>query len=317
MQPNKKPFSEAVEEFLFHCRFEKNLNSKTIAAYRADLRQFCELTPELSAVVRVESIHPLHIKAYLKAVSGCKPKTIKRKVATLRAFFHYLEECDEGYLSPLHRLKIRIKCPQILPPVLNINEISLLWKVLYPRAEKCGKAAETPLAVLRLRAVVELLFGTGVRISELCALRLCDVRLDGACIKVYGKGSKERLIQIGRDEIVAALVRYRRVEEKRRGIPVGAASAFFLNAAGRPLTPPSVRRMLRDLTAAADLNKRITPHTFRHSFATLLLEEGVDIRYIQHILGHSSLSTTQIYTHVSMAKQAEILHSLHPRRHLC
>ena len=149
-----------------------------------------------------------------------------------------------------------------------------------------------------------------MRISELCALKVNDVNLYDKNVLIYGKGAKERRIQIGNDDVVRALEEYRKAFEES----TQKCGHFFVNQTGRPLSDQSVRRMINKYTALAAIEQHITPHMFRHTFATSLLEADVDIRYIQEMLGHSSINVTEIYTHVAMAKQRDILSTKHPRK---
>ena len=163
---------------------------------------------------------------------------------------------------------------------------------------------------LRDIAVVETLFSTGIRISELCSLKKTDVNLYDGSILIFGKGSKERLIQIGNNDVLQLLIKYQsafcnEIEETNH---------FFVNTNSSSLSDQSVRRMLRKYTALAGIQLHITPHMFRHTFATSLLEADVDIRYIQEMLGHSSINVTEIYTHVALSKQKDILQNKHPRQ---
>lgn len=162
---------------------------------------------------------------------------------------------------------------------------------------------------LRDAAVVELLFATGMRISELCYLGINDINLDNGTILIFGKGSKERMLQIGNVEVINILKEYH-ADFLRECENCGN---FFANQSGNPLSDQTVRRMINKYTELASINLRITPHMFRHTFATSLLDADVDIRYIQEMLGHSSINITEIYTHVATAKQKDILSAKHPR----
>lgn len=163
--------------------------------------------------------------------------------------------------------------------------------------------------VLRDIAVLELLFATGVRVSELCSLQYNDMRLDEGEIKIYGKGAKERFVQIANTDVLEALYSHQEVYKDI----IAQAGTFFVNRLGKPLSDQSARDIVDKYSKLAGVQTHVTPHMFRHSFATLLLEEGVDIRYIQRLLGHSSIVTTQIYTHVAGRKQRDILSAKHPR----
>jgi len=157
--------------------------------------------------------------------------------------------------------------------------------------------------------VVELLFATGIRISELCSLKPTDIDFESNSILIYGKGAKERILQIGNPEVLSALLLYQ--ETFKTDIEI--CGYFFVNRLQQKLSDQSVRFMINRYAKLANIEQHLTPHMFRHSFATLLLEQDVDIRYIQRILGHSSISTTEIYTHVSNVKQKDILFNKHPR----
>ena len=234
-------------------------------------------------------------------------------MATLKAMLNFIEMEDDDFINPMRKLKINIKVPFLLPPVMDSMEVTSILTTLYREKNACsGKTGHHYQEIIRNIAVVELLFGTGIRVSELCALRLSSVNLANGFIKVYGKGGKERVIQICQEAILEALREYQRLclSSSRPN------TCFFINRRGHNLSSQSVRIMVKKLALKSGILKPVTPHTFRHTFATLLLEEGVDIKYIQTILGHSSLATTQIYTHVSTAKQKVILQNFHPRRRL-
>ncbi len=165
------------------------------------------------------------------------------------------------------------------------------------------------LTTLRNTAIIELLFATGARISEICSLKLKDIDLTSKTVRIFGKGSKERIIQIENDDVISILMRYM-LSTANHSQP---DSYLFLNSRHNRLSEQSVRTVITNLEKQISSPIHITPHMFRHSVATLLLEEDVDIRYIQKILGHSSINTTQIYTHVTSSKQREILRTKHPR----
>lgn len=310
--PDSVSLSHAIHDFCFHCRYEKNLNEKTVTAYASDLRHFSAFLMKHDACSRV-SVSAEALREYLRSLSGYKPKTIKRHVATLKAFFRYA--CDFGLLqeNPIQPLKIHIRIPSLLPNVMTLDEMVQLVGVLYHRPMSAELALVQRERRLRMTAVAELLFGTGLRVAELCSLDTDAVDLTSGVVRVFGKGSKERIIPICRPEILRALRLYRESTEARR---LPSEKAFFLNRSGARLSPQTIRADIHLLTRAAALPRRVTPHTFRHTLATLLLDEGVDIRFIQHLLGHSSLSTTQIYTHVSQSSQRHILEDFHPRRRL-
>lgn len=303
----------AIEWFLFHCEYEKRLNPKTLQAYTSDLKQMLDFMEREASVHQVGQVTPDVIRGYLKGLASYKAKTIKRKMASAKAFFNYMEQEFDDYLNPMRKVRIKIKVPLILPNVLTLSEIGQILTYLYTKKEQTPTDERDQEKLLRLIAIVELLFGTGLRVSELCSLHIGDIDLQEGLVKVYGKGSRERVIQICQSAIIAAIEDYLRISEYQGS---GATRPLFLNLRGEALEAQSVRASIKALAREAGISKRMTPHTFRHTLATLLLEEGVDIKYIQTILGHSSLSTTQIYTHVTNTRQKIILRDFHPRRRI-
>jgi integrase/recombinase XerD len=200
----------------------------------------------------------------------------------------------------------------VLPTVMSMDEVSKIFRAVYGELDNFPKETYLYKEKVRDVAVIELLFGTGVRVFELCSLTKDIVENHFSFIKVYGKGRKERTIQIENEEIKSALKNYYLLFKK----DIEKGEFFFVNRLGSRLSEQSVRLMIRKYRLKCKITKNITPHIFRHSFATLLLEKDVDIKYIQTILGHSSIVTTQIYTHVSSEKQTAILHDKHPRNEM-
>ena len=272
-----------IDEFLNYCRYHKKLSDKTIRAYKIDLSQYGVFSNELSKQALWDYIEYLN-KKY-------KPKTAKRKLATLKAFIHFLLLQDLIDFNPFDKLETTIKEPLLLPKTIPLGVIAKLISFSYQQIVFAKSDYQIRSAV-RNTAILELLFATGARVAEICTLRSDNVDLLGNSVKFYGKGSKERII------------------------PIENSGYFFVNKLGRRMTEQSVRNMINFYCKQCGVDMHITPHMFRHSFATLLLEEDVDIRYIQRMLGHSSITTTQIYTHVTSAKQKEILKTKHPRNKL-
>ena len=299
----------AVEKFIFHCNFEKKLSQKTIKAYKTDLSQFQEFVKKQNIKNDIVEIDKDNIKKYLQNISVFKPRTIKRKVATLKAFFNFLEFEEEIELNPFRKIRIQIKEPKQLPSVMNLTEVKSILKSAY--REKNTKKHDTFSFKESIRniAILELLFATGIRVSELTSLKPENVDLKSNYIKVNGKGSKERVIQLTNNETLSALKMYKRLFNNQ----IYEKDYFFINRNRSVISEQSVRFMIKKYSKKAGLKRNITPHTFRHTFATLLLEQDVDIKYIQHFLGHSSIVTTQIYTHVNKKQQKKILRTKHPR----
>lgn len=292
-----------TEEFINYCRYHKKLNDKTISAYFIDLTQFECFAHELSKKSLWSYIEHLN-KTF-------KPKTVKRKLATLKAFTHYLLIHDVIEINPFDKIETSIKEPIILPKTISLNTIGTILCFAYSQIKESNTTYKKNCAI-RNAGILELLFATGARVAEICNLRTQDIDLTSRSVKLYGKGSKERVIPIENLSVLATLSDYSCIREKRNS----DCNYFFLNKSGNRFTEQSVRSMINSYCQACGITIHITPHMFRHSFATLLLEQDVDIRYIQKLLGHSSITTTQIYTHVTSAKQKEIIKTKHPRNYL-
>lgn len=302
---NSTDFHIYKKEYLQFCTNRKKLNSKTIKSYSIDLRQFeqfmlsCDLDwQEKKSIEKyIESLHDTY-----------KPKSVKRKIASLKAFFHYMELEEMIEANPFHKIQIKYKEPFILPKTIPSKNIEMIFNYAYQIKRKATTEYSQKVA-LRNVLILELLFATGMRISELCSLAIEQVNFTDYIIKIYGKGSKERLIQICNKNVQHLLDEYKSTLSSDN-------KCFFKNRLHNRLSEQSVRNMINNYSIKSGVSLHITPHMFRHSFATLLLEEDVDIRYIQQMLGHSSITTTQIYTHISINKQKNILTEKHPRNKL-
>lgn len=298
--------TKQLEGYMDFCKYQKNLDEKTLKAYGIDLRQFNEYIQEsrheLSRAILTDFITELH-KKY-------KPKSAKRKIASVKAFFAFLEYEEIILESPFAKIKVKFKEPYLLPRTIPLKTIEMIFNIAYREAHGIEKRSTCQsVAAIRDIAVLELLFATGVRVSELCNLRVADIDLEQGNIKIYGKGAKERMVQIANTQVLQAL----KIYYKAFQADIDTSGFFFVNRLHRRLSEQSVRFMINKYVSKCNLSGHVTPHMFRHSFATLLLEEDVDIRYIQELLGHSSITTTQIYTHVATAKKREIITLKHPR----
>lgn len=287
--------------FLGYCKNRKTLNNKTIKAYSIDLKQFAEYSKNMfNKEVLCNYLEFLH--------NTYKPKTVKRKIATLKAFTHYLIIEDIIEVNPFNKIDTAFREPTLLPKTIPLNAIKDILASAYSEYDSASTEYNKK-STARDIAILELLFATGARVSEICSLTSSAVNIFNHTIKFYGKGSKERIIQVENQNVRNAVYNYRRLFED----DISSTGYFFINRLHKRMTEQSVREMINKYVNLAEINMHITPHMFRHSFATLLLEEDVDIRYIQKLLGHSSITTTQIYTHVAMSKQKEILSTKHPR----
>ncbi len=287
--------------FLNYCQARKKLDHKTVKAYKTDLNQFikfCDNNFSKETLYRyVEKMHEQY-----------KPKTVRRKIATLKAFTHFLLIEDHIYQNPFQRLDISFREPVLLPKTIPLTVINQILLTAYQYQNQTTTEYQRKLG-LRDIAILEMLFATGTRVSELCQLKNNSLNLETHTVKIFGKGSRERIIQIENREVLHALRTYYNAFED----DIKATGYVFINKLHTPLKEQSVREIICKYVKLAGYDIHITPHMYRHSFATFLLEEDVDIRYIQRLLGHSSITTTQIYTQVSTNKQREILSTKHPR----
>lgn len=296
---------ENVNRFIDSCQYMKGLSDKTIKAYTNDLNQFIKWNSN-----NPDWYSKSVLEGYIKQLyEEYKPRSAKRKIACLKAFFHHLELEEEIPSSPFHKIKFKRREPITLPKSIPIQVISEIFNTVYCMAESDDISAYKKKNTIRDIAVLELLFASGMRIGELCNLQPSDVDLKDKIVKVIGKGSKERYIQITNKSVLSALNTYKKTFSDE----INNCNYFFCNNRGNRLSEQSARLMIEKYAKLSGTDKHITPHMFRHSVATLLIEEGVDIRYIQELLGHSSITTTQIYTHISLSAQKKILTQKHPR----
>lgn len=291
---------EACDAFLRYCEGVRKLSGHTVRAYRLDLRgleKFAGTTTDIGTMDRA-TLHGYVEQMF--SVHQLKEASVRRHLAAARSLFRWLEE--EGLLDedPFHRTRIRIKLPKRLPRILSRDELGSLLR----------SARVHSFADFTAQVAAEILFATGIRVAELVALRDDDIDPVSGAITITGKGDRQRRVFIPDVEVKELVTRYRFA----RAIEGFAAETFLVNSQGRAATPEFVRRLLQRLAETANVTRRITPHMFRHSCATYLLEEGMDIRYVQRLLGHRSISTTEIYTQVADATLKMQVAQRHPRR---
>lgn len=295
---------DKLAAYLEYCEYRKELDRKTLKAYRIDLRQYfeyiCVDEPDKEKIE--EYVTHLH-KSY-------KQKAVKRKIASIKAFYNYLEETEIIAESPFRKIKVKFKETVTLPRIIPREEIEKLLNHMYQCLNENDKASRK--FMLRDVAVIEVFFATGARVYEISNIRDDSINLNTGLIRLMGKGGKERYVQISNTSILEVLKKY--YDENEQSIK--KSGYFFVNNRESRYTEQSIRLMLKKYTKQAGIERNITPHMFRHSFATYLIEEGVDVSCVQQILGHSSIKTTQIYIHIAAKKQAEILKELHPRNNM-
>lgn len=293
---------QRVKDYLDYCEFRRELDQKTLKAYRIDLRQFFEFVqnPEPDKEKIEAYITELH-KKY-------KQKTVKRKIASVRAFYNYLEEEEVLENNPFRKIRVKFKETVNLPRIIPREEIERMLNYMY----RCRIENQRDRFLLRDISVVEMFFATGARVYEISNIRRECIDLSSGLIRIMGKGGKERYIQISEQEIINLLKKYYMENESA----IRKSGYFFVNQRGGRYTEQSIRLMIKKYAVSCGIERHITPHMFRHSFATYLIEEGVDVSCVQRILGHSSIKTTQIYIHIAARTQAEILKMKHPRKRM-
>jgi integrase/recombinase XerD len=290
-----------LEEFIYHLSVERALAENTLVSYRADLNGYI-LFCRKQGLTLLEQADRDTVMSYLYKLQldGRSPATISRHLAALRSFYRYTIREGKLQIDPTGELDSP-KSPQKLPRVLTVEEVDLLL----------GQPSISEPAGIRDKAMLELLYATGIRVSELVSLNLDQAHIKNGFIRCFGKGNKERLVPLG--DVAARFLEEYLARGRSKLIRPEGAQALFLNQHGRRLTRQGFWKIIKKYAQKAMINKEITPHTMRHSFATHLLENGADIRSVQEMLGHADISTTQIYTHLTRNKLKEIYNRSHPR----
>ncbi|MEO6486721.1 MAG: tyrosine-type recombinase/integrase [Thermoanaerobaculia bacterium] len=294
---------QAIDQFLHHGQSERNLSERTLRAYHSDLSQFHH---HLNDEAMVE-ITPEHLETYLDKL-GTGPyrdTSIRRKVAALKVFFRYLEEAGVVEESPARRLKIKRPVENRVPTVLSTREVRALLSAPKDQiGELIGGRDQSPggrnryFCAVRDNLILELLFSTGIRIGELVALNVSDVDLQTRQIKITGRATRGRSVSLSSDVVRAAIQQYLDL----RGERSLETPALFVGRSGTRLTIYSIENIFKKHVRLAEIKRHITPHSLRHTMATMLVNSGTDIREVQEILGHASILSTQVYTKLSIAK---------------
>ena len=287
---NSNPDSyPALNRFLTFLTTSRRLSGHTVSNYSRDIRHFLSV-----ATVAPRSVTVVHCHTYLSSpvVMRLHPKSVARRLAALRTFWQYLVTHRGASTNPWKKIPTP-RLPKSLPTVVHADQMGNLLDQI---------AIDSPEGI-RFRTICELLFGSGLRIAEMISLDIAHIDFDQCEFRVIGKGDRERIGLFG-PNVKHWLERY--IREARSTWVTGSTAALFINKRGQRLTSRSVQRWIREWASNHDLSGRLTPHTFRHSYATTLFEGGVDLRAIQELLGHQSLDTTQIYTHVSTKRLKEV-----------
>ncbi|MDA7027093.1 site-specific tyrosine recombinase XerD [Bacillus sp. CLL-7-23] len=291
-----------IKDFIHYAVVERGLSHNTVVSYERDLTSYVTYLEEIEQLTSVDQVTRLHIIQFLKHLqdAGKSGKTIVRHLASIRAFHQFLLREKVANQDPSIHIESQ-KTERTLPKVLSLEEVETLLNT--PKLT-------SPFGY-RDKAMLELLYATGVRVSEMIELKLSDVHLSMGFIRCFGKGRKERIVPLGE----AASHAVEEYLSKARGklLKKNTEDALFLNHHGKQISRQGFWKNLKKIALEAGIQKELTPHTLRHSFATHLLENGADLRAVQEMLGHADISTTQIYTHVTKTRLKDVYKKYHPR----
>ena len=294
------------EEYLHFLALEKNASPNTVSSYRLDIARYCAFL-EARQVTDVGQVSSEQIAQFLVNLhdEGLSPRSVNRAFSAVRGFHRFLMIEGIARTNPAETVTPP-RTGRSLPDVLTPEEVGSILQ--QPRESPQDRRS----LWLRDRAILETLYATGMRVSELIALRQADLTVDQEVVRVFGKGSKERLVPIGKPAL-GWIERYRTECRTRLLKRDAAQDVLFLNARGTPMSRMAVWKIVQNYARRTGITKEVHPHTFRHSFATHLLEGGADLRAVQEMLGHSDISTTQVYTHIDREYLKEVHRTFHPR----
>ena len=289
-----------ITDFIYYLEDEKRLSFNTVSSYKTDLLDYQNYLNKVRKINDVIMIQQEDILSYISSLKrkNLSKTTIQRKVTTIKSFHSFLKQeqiLDENVSSMIERPKKELK----LPTVLSVEEI----------CQMIDNIDTSTLVGIRNKAMIELLYSSGLRISELLDLNISDIHLNEKYLNVIGKGNKERIVPIG-DEAIIALRKY--IETSRSNLAKKPGNLLFYNYQGNKLSRQAVFKYIKKLAKESGIEKEISPHTIRHSFATHLLEGGSDLRIVQELLGHEDIETTQIYTHIDHSKLKDVYLNTHP-----
>ena len=296
-------FTYPIEDYIHFIRVERQLSANTLASYRRDLESYAQHLQDVQQLKDYNEVHREHILLHLENLraEGKTARTVARHISSIRSFHQFLLREKVTTTDPT----VHLEMPQVeqkLPKVLSIEEIDALIA-----APDCSK----PQGVRDI-AMLELLYASGMRISELTELNIEDIHLTMGFVRVFGKGRKERIVPLGRGALNALSNYLERARYELQG-KYPKTDALFISHRGKRLTRQGCWKIIKTHAEKARINKELTPHVLRHSFATHLIENGADLRAVQEMLGHADIATTQIYTHVSKTRLSEVYKQFHPR----
>jgi len=296
-----------LQHYLHHLLIERNASRNTVSSYRLDIARYLDFL-EAHSVRNLDAVDGTHMAGFLRSLydAGLSPRSVSRACSAVRGFHKFL--LGDGVVrgNPVETVDPpKIRRP--LPEVLSVAEVEAILR------QPAASPADRRQLWIRDRAILEILYASGLRVSEVISLKRSNVLASEGLLRVFGKGSKERLVPIG-GSALRWIERYRTECRPLLGRDGrGAGDALFLNARGTPMTRMAIWNIVRHHTARSGIGREVHPHTFRHSFATHLLEGGADLRSVQEMLGHADISTTQIYTHIDREYLKEVHRSFHPR----
>ena len=299
----EQQFVDALNDYIHFIRVERQLADNTLASYKRDLLEYINHITDIQQLKSFDEVTRHHILLHLEnlKMNGKTARTVSRHISSIRSFHQFLLREKVSSTDPTVHLELPV-IEQKLPTILSIEEIERL--IHTPDTSK-------PQGVRDI-AILELLYGSGMRISELIELNLDDLHLTMGFVRVFGKGGKERIVPLGRSALQACSNYLNGARQKLLGTNV-QTEAFIINQRGKRLTRQGVWKLLKQHAEKANIQQQLTPHVLRHSFATHLIENGADLRAVQELLGHSDISTTQIYTHISKKRLSEVYKQYHPR----
>jgi integrase/recombinase XerD len=294
--------TEYLDQYLNYLRFERNLSENSISAYQTDLQRYLTYL-NVQEVNRLPQIKEKHIRKLLQTLSeiGLSPTSLARNLSSIRSFHRFLISEDLLSSDPSHHIQ-GPKISRHLPSVLTFDEIEQI----------CSRIASDNYLGIRDRAMIELLYASGLRISELLLLPVGEIYFQEGFVRILGKGSKERLVPTS-DRALNWIRRYLDLSRPLLDKYNRSEGIIFLSVRGKAMSRMGLWKIIQHYVRESAIKKKIHPHTFRHSFATHLLEGGADLRAVQEMLGHADISTTQIYTHLDRTYLKQVYHQFHPR----